>query len=68
MSPNAAIDPQAETDRLVRRLSDEDLPDAAEIATGHFNRGWNALAELLARMADHDGNTSRAALLRRLRK
>ncbi len=63
----------AETDRIVRRLSDEDLPDPeaeAECAKVEaFNKGFNAGLEMSAALVRlNQGDKKLAALLLRQRK
>ncbi len=67
MSPST-IDPQAETERLVRRLSDEDLVDAEQSTREAEARGFNAGLALAAALVRLNGDKKMGALILRQKK
>ncbi len=58
----------AETDRIVRRMSDEDLPDPEADRLEARNMGFNAGLELAAALMRLQGHKKDAALILRQRK
>ncbi len=65
MSP---IDTQAETDRLVRRLSDEDIRDVEADTREAEARGFNAGLALAAALVRLNGDKKMGALILRQKK